>query len=170
MPPGWPHEAAYRQSASGRSAYSTGGELTYVADEWRKIAARYLSAYVLGFTATPERGDGTPLGDIFMGLVVVAQTRELIALGHLCAVDVVSPERETTDLCAEPIDAWRTHARGRPTVIFCASVDAARQLADGIATEGTRAAAIWGDMDDDDRADALGRFALGDLDVLCETT
>jgi hypothetical protein len=123
----------------------------YLADEWRRIAEHYASAYVMGFTATPMRSDGTPLGDIFDALVIVIQTPELMELGHLCPIDVIAPPRETDGLCAEPIAAWREHARGKPTIVFCASVDAARELAADITAEGGRAAPIWGDMPAEDR-------------------
>jgi DNA repair protein RadD len=138
----------------------------YVADEWRRIAEHYADAYVIGLTATPMRSDGSPLGDIFDALVVVIQTAELIAAGHLCPVDVVAPDRETDGLCTDPVVAWREHAVGRPTVIFCASVDAARELAAQITADGGRAAAVWGDMGTEDRESALARFERGDIDVL----
>jgi DNA repair protein RadD len=138
----------------------------YVADEWKAVAVRYRDAFTLGFTATPERSDGSPLGDIFEALVVVIQTQELIALAHLAPIDVVAPERVTDGLCTTPIAAWREHARGRPTVVFCSTVEAAIELASQIKTEGTRAAAVWGDMPDDERAGALSAFAGGEIEVL----
>ena len=41
-----------------------------LAEEWRKLAEMYKDCLLIGLTATPERGDGQPLGDIFDALVV----------------------------------------------------------------------------------------------------
>ena len=140
----------------------------YVADEWKKVAEHYPNVYVLGFTATPERGDGSALGDIFDAMVVVAQTKELIDLGHLCPIDWVGPERRTRDDCEEPIEAWTKHARGKSAVMFCPSVESAQKLAADINAREDRpaAAAIWGDMKIDTRHAALSSFARGELDCL----
>jgi DNA repair protein RadD len=138
----------------------------YRADEWRAVPEHYPNAYTIGFTATPERSDGSPLGDIFASMVVAVQTPELIAAGHLCAIDVVAPARRTDGICSSPIEAWREHARGRPTVIFCSSVDAARELADAIQHEGASARAVWGDQGADGRAASLSGFASGSVEVL----
>jgi superfamily II DNA or RNA helicase len=138
----------------------------YRAEEWRRVPDHYVGAFVIGFTATPMRSDGSPLGDLFDALVVVAQVPELIELGHLCPIDVVAPPRETDGLCEIPITAWRQNGRGRPTVIFCSTVDAAQELAEEITAEGANAAAIWGDMRDDDRESALAGFASGAIATL----
>ena len=138
----------------------------YCADEWRRVADHYCAALTIGFTATPMRGDGTALGDIFDSIVVVAQIPELIAAGHLCPIDVVTAARATSGLCEDPLEAWERHAGPRPGVAFCASVQDSRSLADRMNEGGRRAAAIWGDMANDAREDALARFAAGDLDVL----
>jgi superfamily II DNA or RNA helicase len=138
----------------------------YAAAEWRKVPEAYPSAYTLGFTATPMRSDGTPLGDIFESMVVFAQVPELIELGYLVPIDVVAPERETEALCADPFDAWQEHAVGRPALVFCSDVAAAQNLDRRMREAGARSAAIWGDMPSTDRAIALAGFKSGDLDVL----
>ena len=51
-----------------------------LAEEWRKLAEMYKECLLIGLTATPERGDGQPLGDIFDALVVAAQMSQLIAM------------------------------------------------------------------------------------------
>lgn len=138
----------------------------YRADEWRRVPEQYSAAWVIGFTATPERSDGSALGDVFDSIVVVAQVPELIEAGHLCPIDVVAPERETDGLCDLPLTAWRTHAKGRPTVVFSSSVEAAQELADQVARDGTPAAAVWGDQPNEQREAAIEGFARGDVELL----
>jgi DNA repair protein RadD len=51
-------------------------------------------AKVLGVTATPVRGDGKGLGDIFQDLIEVISMRELIDMGYLCRPILFVPETQ----------------------------------------------------------------------------
>jgi DNA repair protein RadD len=53
------------------------------ADSYGSILAMLPDAEVLGLTATPQRLDGEPLGDVFTHLYTIAEAVELVALGHL---------------------------------------------------------------------------------------
>ncbi len=53
------------------------------AASYRAIVDARPDAWLLGLTATPERLDGEPLGDVFTHLHVMAEAVELIADGHL---------------------------------------------------------------------------------------
>ena len=53
------------------------------AAEWCSLLTHYPRAFVVGLTATPERGDGSGLAPLFESLVVGATVRELTALQHL---------------------------------------------------------------------------------------
>ena len=55
---------------------------------WRPTPRR---EKLLGGTATAQRGDGQPLGDIFERLVVGPSVAELTAQGHLVPAEVLSP-------------------------------------------------------------------------------
>ncbi len=139
----------------------------FVADEWGRVAAHYAAAKIVGVTATPERGDGTPLGDLFDSLVPIASVRDLVAEGYLVPCRVIAPLERTKALARDPIEAWREYGRGRPTVVFCASVAAARTLAQRLASEdGVRAACVDGGTDAAYREACLDAFAAGELDVL----
>lgn len=65
----------------------------YVTDSWRAIASAYSAARTLGLTATPERADGSPLGDIFDSLEVAASYSELVKLGYLVPWNIYQPSR-----------------------------------------------------------------------------
>lgn len=64
------------------------------AQSYRDIIDARRNAQVLGLTATPERLDGAPLGDVFNHLHVVAETIELVADGHLLPSVVYGIPRE----------------------------------------------------------------------------
>lgn len=127
---------------------------------------RSRGTWLLGLTATPDRGDGKGLGGLFDHLIVVAQPRELIAAGHLVPVRVVGPGRARRSLAEHPVEAWRTLARDRRTIVFAGTVSYARKLAAEFLAAGARAACVDGDMDARLRADAIAKFRAGDLDVL----
>ena len=51
----------------------------FVAAQWGAVAAAYKDSTILGLTATPQRGDGRPLGDLFDHLVPISSVKELQA-------------------------------------------------------------------------------------------
>ncbi|WP_217833309.1 DEAD/DEAH box helicase family protein, partial [Picosynechococcus sp. PCC 7002] len=53
------------------------------ANTYRKILDHFEKAYVLGFTATPCRGDGACLDDLFSHMVTGPTINQLIEVGHL---------------------------------------------------------------------------------------
>lgn len=144
----------------------------YVSAEWGAIAKQLRRALVVGLTATPERSDGAPLGDLFQILIPVAQPRELIASGHLVPTDVWAPPRMAAGLMADPVEAFfdhpDTHVNGRPkrTIVFGQNVPHAQELAERFAARGLRTACVDGEMRWDDRIEAIARFSAGELDLL----
>ena len=138
----------------------------YVADRWKDIADHYADAITLGFTATPERGDGTPLGDIFETLVVAAQAHELMACGDLVPCDVVAPPKKTRSLSMDPVEAHRKYAEGRPAVVFARGVKEGRELTDAFTAAGLPAGFVDGATAPDERRATLQRFERGELAVL----
>jgi superfamily II DNA or RNA helicase len=126
------------------------------APQWHALAQHY--PRILGLTATPERGDGTPLGDLFDSLVVGAHYSELVAGGWIMEPTVYRPAGELQGLAAKPEAAWKQHAAGsRRGFAFFSRVEQAKAFAAAVAG----AAPIWGDMPGDERAVALDRFRCG---------
>lgn len=138
----------------------------YVSEKWLTVAEKYPDAKVLGVTATPERGDGTPLGDLFDTLVPLASIPELTEAGYLVPCDVVAPPSRRKSNSEDPVDAYVRLAPGRPCVVFAASVKDAYELAGRFTMAGHAAAAIEGEMATEDRDTALLRFRNGELRVL----
>lgn len=98
----------------------------YVAERWGLIA--YPRVLTLGLTATPQRQDGTPLGDVFDELVVAAQFSDLLRDGFLVPARVYSPNRYLDrHLAQDPLRAWQKLAEGDSTFWFASSVAAARR-------------------------------------------
>lgn len=143
-----------------------------VAATWRALAAAYPRAeLVLGLTATPERGDRSPLGDVFEALVAEVRLAELLAAGYLVPCDVDAPAKPQDELAAHPLDALDAKARDargklRPTILFGSSVAHAQQLAVEARARGIRAACVDGATETRERERALAAFAAGDLDLL----
>lgn len=117
----------------------------YAADEWREVAGGYAKSVVLGLTATPERGDGRPLGDLFDALIQVSSVRELQELGVLVPCVTYRPETRTKALCREPVEAYRIAGWGERCFVFAVTVAHAEMLAETFRAAGAPAATIHAD-------------------------
>jgi len=137
-----------------------------MAETWARLATSYASALIIGLTATPQRSDGKPLGDIFTDLVVAASMQELIDEGHLVPCEVFAPPKRTHALASDPADAYLEYGRGRPGVVFCSTVAHAISVAESMTAAGVPAAHVDGKMAPRDRADRLARLARGELRVV----
>jgi superfamily II DNA or RNA helicase len=135
-------------------------------DQWSKLASSYPAARWLGLTATPERADGRPLGDIFDDLVVAASVQELTELGCLVPCHIYAPSEElaSAELAEDAVDAYQRRTPGQLAVVFCATVAHARSVAAGF---GETAAVVTGQTPGAQRDDILARFQAGQLRQLC---
>jgi len=134
---------------------------------WEALLARFATAYRLGLTATPQRHDGRGLGDVFAHLHTACTVRQLTDAGHLVPCRVYSPPEQQDGLAALPVDAYNRFGEWRSAVTFCTTVDQAKRHVDEFNAAKIPAALIDGTMRADIRADILGRFASGEIGVLC---
>jgi len=106
------------------------------AETFRGLTAAYPNARILGLTATPARGDGRAL-DTFEHMIVAARPRELETAGYLVPMEIVRPAKplKPGQIAQRPVDAWRQHAMGRSTIVFCASVEHAEREAASFSAE-----------------------------------
>lgn len=161
------------------------------ADSYRTILEHF-QAYVLGVTATPDRSDRVPLGEIFEAVAFDYDMRTAIRDGFLCPIKSflvqtqadfsrarkVAGELATRDVedvllqdlhlaeIATPIFKER---KGRPAIVFAASVAHAHALTrvlNDTADDAQFAAAVDGSMPFDERAPILDRFRSGQHKVL----
>jgi len=140
-----------------------------VADTWARIAAAYSASHLLGMTATPQRSDGSPLGDVFDSIVVGATVAQLTALGHLVPCRIWAPPGvlDAAELATTPLQAYQQHGEGDRAVIFCATVDHAERTAEEFIAAGVPAEAVHGKLGADERKQRLGRLASGQTRVIC---
>ena len=158
------------------------------ANSYTSILALAPSATVIGLTATPWRADGSPLGNLFETIVLVATPEELISDGFLLTPRVFSgtaPDlnllpvargdyvtgdlelRMTPKLTGEIIANWRHTVRKGRTVVFAVSVKHSRALVEAFQREGIRAAHVDAETPKPERDQILAGVHSGDCEVVC---
>ena len=134
------------------------------APEYHAIGANYPRRLLL--TATPQRHDGTPI-DLADEMVVAANYQELIKDGHLVRCRVRSPgEVLSSGVAQRPVDAYLTHAEGRPGITYISRVEKVHESVDSFKMAGVRAAGVTGKTPDDEREAVVKAFRAGELDML----
>lgn len=144
-----------------------------------------------GFTATPERGDKKSLRKYFDNVCEKVTIRELVNLGFLVppkafVVNVgaqaelsaiknlsafgdqqeVARVLDTPVINQEVVRHWKEKAGNRKTIVFCATVQHARDVAEAFKNSGVESDVVYGDMADGERKATLQRFDKGRLQVL----
>jgi DNA repair protein RadD len=114
-----------------------------VAKTYRVVADAYPHAKHLGLTASPIRGDNSPLGDVFDEMVELASVRELTQRGFLVPCIIISPDNHTGhNLSAHPVTVYQEKTPGRRAIVFAASKFESRALAQEFNAAGVPAVAI----------------------------
>ena len=144
-----------------------------------------------GLTATPNRGDGTGLREVFSNVADQITLGEMIAAGHLVpprtfVIDVGAQEalgqvrRNAIDFDMDAVAAilnkqlitesvianWKDKAAGRKTIIFCSTVAHADAVTQAFNAAGVPAGLIHGELVDAERKARLAAFETGDVQVL----
>lgn len=166
-----------------------------VAPSYRRIFDHFglfeprVSRYLIGFTATPRRGDKQGLGEVFEEVCYARDMREMIGEHYLCPI---TGWRVNTDLSLDNVKvrhgdfvesqlarvvntplrnnllvkAYRDFAAGRRAIVFCVDVAHAKDVHNAFAEAGVRAAPVWGELSRDERRRTLARFSTGEIDVV----
>ena len=166
-----------------------------VAPSYRRIFDHFglfepgVSRYLIGFTATPRRGDKQGLGEVFEEVCYARDMREMIACRYLCPI---TGWRIDTDLSLDNVKvrhgdfvesqlarvvntplrntllvkAYRDFAAGRRAIIFCVDVAHAQDVHRAFDEAGIRAAPVWGELSRDERRNVLAEFSAGKIDVV----
>jgi superfamily II DNA or RNA helicase len=138
-----------------------------VAEEWSAVLDQYPFTPRVGFTATPERADGQPLGDEFERLVVAAHYSELTDLGFLTPVRLLRPEHELDKgIALDPVEAYMLKGEGRSAFVYCKSVKLAYETANILNSHGIPSACIEANTPPDERKALLQRFADKEIRIL----
>jgi len=139
----------------------------YAADEWGAVLARYPAVTMVGFTATPQRGDGRPLGDVFDGLVVVAHYSELIEEGLIVSSAVLRPPAALgKDLAQDPVDAYLRYAPGTPAMLFVRRVREAKRAAERMTEAGHPCGFITAETSTGERDETVAKLKDGRLTAI----
>lgn len=166
-----------------------------VAPSYRRIFEHFgvmdpgTSKLLVGFTATPRRGDRQSLDEVFEAIAYRKTLPEMIASAYLAtvvgwrvstAVDldgvkvragdfVESQLARTVNVTARNdllVRAYRKLAPTRRCLVFCADVAHAKRVAEAFGEAGIPAAAVWGAMAKDERRDVLAKFREGAVRVV----
>jgi len=139
------------------------------ASEWSQLAKAPPGVVTLGFSATPERGDGIGLRVAFDEIVVLATTQELIDQGYLVPCIVHAPSRvlKAGTVAQSPVDSYLAHAPGSRCIVFATHVKAALAHCLEFRAKGIKAGLVTGDMNPTVRMTLLDQFRTGEVHVLC---
>jgi len=159
------------------------------APTYKKIINYFSADFLLGVTATPQRGDSTRLIDVFQEIVYYKTIQDLIEQGWLARlvgyristnVDLTNVEVNDGDFVQSQledavnnshrnklvVDAYVKLCSSKKTLVFAAGIDHARQLLKEFKNKKISADLIIGDTPDDERSNILQNFKNGSLKVL----
>jgi superfamily II DNA or RNA helicase len=166
-----------------------------VADSYRRIFHHFglfhpdTPRYLVGFTATPRRGDKQGLGEIFQEVCYARELRQMIGQGYLChirgwrvdtslSIDDVKVrhgdfvESQLARVVNTPArnrlvtTAYQRLSNRRRAIVFCVDIQHAKDICEEFAQAGIRSAAVWGEMPRDERRRILSQFSNGEIAVL----
>ena len=160
------------------------------ADTYQKVLAYFKPKFTLGLTATPERADDTNILEIFKNTAHKLDIQTAVEIGALVPVRCIRIHtnidmtkvrfnsvqyniRDLDDKIFVPernkliVDTWLSYVKNKRTVVFCASVKHAEQIARLFQDAGIAALAVSGSMKTSERNEQLAKFATGDIKVLC---
>ncbi len=160
------------------------------ADTYQKVLSYFKPQFTLGLTATPERADDINILEIFKNTAHKLDIQTAVEIGALVPVRCIrihtnidmtkvrfnSVQYNIRDLdvkiCVTErnqliVDTWLDYVKDKRTVVFCASVKHAEQIAELFRTAGVAAIAGSGSMKTSERNEQLAKFASGEIKVLC---
>ncbi len=166
-----------------------------VAESYRRIFNHFglfnpdTPRYLVGFTATPRRGDSQGLGEVFQEVCYAHDLRQMIVDGFLCPIrgwrldtalsldgvkvrhgDFV--ESQLARVVNTPsrnrllTTSYMRLANHRRAIVFCVDVQHAKDVCSEFAEAGIHAAAVWGEMPKEERRKTIEKFSSGEIAVL----
>ena len=156
-----------------------------------QVLAKNPKAAICGLTATPNRGDGKGLREVFSNVADQISLGEMIASGHLVSprtfvIDVGAQEalqnvrRTAIDFDMEQVatilnkslitDAviahWKQKAADRKTIVFCSTVAHAQSVCEAFVASGVSSVLIHGELSPVERQTRLQAFETGSAQVV----
>lgn len=160
------------------------------ANTYQKILGHFKPKFTLGLTATPERTDGEDLLGLFQNVAHKLDLKTAVGMGELAPIRCIRI-KTNVDLSAVRIngikyyaqdlesklfvpernrllvDTYLQYVKNKKTVVFCASVKHAEEIAALFQENGISCAAVSGLLKHKERVKILDRYENGDLMVLC---
>lgn len=155
---------------------------------WRELLGKYPVSTLIGLTATPARGDGRGLNEIYDGMVQAISCEELIKQGYLVPYKVFAPYRpdmkgvkvvagdyqrkelefrmDKVELVGDIVDNWLQLAQGRQTIVFASGVAHSIHLMEAFKKAGIVAAHLDGKTPLDERDEIMRKMLSGEITVL----
>ena len=155
---------------------------------YERVIDAYPNAAVIGLTATPCRGDGRGLGNIFAKLIECPQVKELIGLGVLVRSRVYAPidpdltgvrtqngdyvtdqlaSRMNTDkLVGDIVTHWLSYGERRRTVVFAVDVAHSVHIRNEMIRAGVRAEHLDANTPINERETILAHLASGETELV----
>lgn len=160
-----------------------------LANNYRRIYDYWSNAYLIGFTATPQRINEGGLGDVFDTLIESVSTAWLIENNYLSpyryyGVQLADASKLHTrhgDYCKEEVEElmnqsaifgsavenWKERAEGKQTIIYCSSIATSQATAEAFRAAGVAAKHLDGATGARERAETVATFRSGEIKVLC---
>lgn len=160
------------------------------ANSYKKILSYFNPEFTLGLTATPERSDGEDLLELFKTIAHKIDIETAVKKGispeirciriktnlDISDVRINGIKYDSKDLESKLfvpernkviIDTYLNYVKGKRTVVFCASVNNAEEVALEFRKEGVKAEAISGSIKKSKRERILRDYEEGTIQVLC---
>jgi superfamily II DNA or RNA helicase len=159
------------------------------ASSYRQLIAHYGDSLILGVTATPRRIDGQGFAELFHDLIIGVSTDKLIREGYLSKFRLFATEKtistygvakndkdfNSRDLAlavttqvgiSEVVQNYLQYAAKQRTIIYAASVQHSKDIAQAFQENNIPAEHLDGDTPINERFEILDRFASGKTQVL----
>jgi DNA repair protein RadD len=156
---------------------------------YQKIIAEYPDAVLYGLTATPCRGDGRGLGNVFERMIECPQVAALIEQGYLVKSRVYAPvpadiakgvktqsgdyivsqlagRMNTDKLVGDIVTHWHKYGENRATVVFGVDVAHSVHIRNEFGNAGVRAEHLDGSTPKGEREAILARLRSGETKVV----
>lgn len=160
------------------------------ANTYRKILGHFKPKFTLGLTATPEKTDGEDLLELFKNVAHKLDLKTAVEIGELTPIRCIrvktnvdlstvringikyySQDLESKLFVPERnriiVDTYINFVKNKKTVVFCASVKHAEEIASLFKENGIECEAVSGTMKTKERERILNRYEYGDINVLC---
>ena len=161
------------------------------ADTYQKVLSYFKPTFTLGLTATPERTDDNKvILDIFKNTAHKLDIQTAVEIGELVPIRCIRIHtnidltkvrfnsvqyniRDLENKIYVPernrliVDTWLQYIQNKRTVVFCASIKHAEQIAELFREAGIRAASVSGGTKQSERKEFQDKFVNRDIQVLC---